>query len=259
MQSNLIYIYENKTDVQISDGFDGTRNQIVYAADLILHKNIDNVLYFQAKNADQRRTPIGNKSFTFVVFDDRKGYEGFLIQMPAVVTDAITGKFRVTVPEQYLYDVELGKYQYSIRMNDVDGSSQAVYTDDNYGVRGVVDVRRGSAPLFTPSDTLTFDALTDLTDVVGEITNVHQNNALHTALIKFDDAAVFTGDVTVEGTMDNITNQFPANVNFFDIATINFVDQVDNMAFNFNGVYSGVRFKQENITSGSITELIYRF
>lgn len=261
MQSNLVYLYQNKTDVQLNSGpgFAEPRNKVVYAHDLVIHKNVDNLLHFQAKNADQRRIGIGNKDFTFVVFDDRDGYEGILIEIPMTVVDAPTGKFRVTVPEQYLFDVEAGKYNYSIRVYDCDGSTQPAYVNDHYGVRGILDIRKGSAPLYRPTDVLTFDTITDLTDVVGEITNIHQNNALHTALVKFDPAGVFTGDVVVEGTMDNITIQFPASVNFFTIATVNFTDQVDPVAFNFNGVYSGIRFKQENIVTGEITEIHYRY
>lgn len=262
MQSNLVYIYKNETDVQISDDFDGTRNKVVYAHDLVIHKNVDNVLFFQVKNADQRRIPIGNKVFTFTVFDDRREYPYIILELPCVITDAHTGKFKCTVPEQYFYDVEEGLYNYSIKVCDVSGVTQPAYVDDHYGVRGTLSVRAGSAPLFRETNVLTFNTLTsgiDLTDVVGEITSIHQNNSLHTALIKFDDADPFTGDVIVQGTMDNITNQFPASVNFFDIATVNFVAQVDNIAINFNGVYSGIRFFQENITLGAITEIQYRY
>jgi hypothetical protein len=254
LQSNSLYLYQNKTDVQLSDNTQNRRNIVVYAANLVLHKDVDNALFFQFKNSDQRRVPIGNMDFTFVVFDERTAEQQILFELPLTIIDATTGKASVTVPEQFLYHVETGKYEYAITSLELDGTKRPTYVDDNLGMRGVVDIKAGASPIFKASEILTFDSQTDMTDVVSGLTQVHNNNALHTVLMKF---TTFTGDMTIQATMDNIMQQ-TTNVTWFDVATFNYVAQDDNVTLNFNGVFSGVRFVQA-VTTGTIDELQYRF
>jgi hypothetical protein len=231
----------------------------VYAANLVLHKGVDNALFFQFKNSDQRRVPIGNMDFCLTVFDERSASKQILFELPLTITDATTGKATVTVPEQYLYTVETGKYEYAVTAVELDGTKRPTYTDDNLGMRGVVDIRLGAAPEFTSSNILTFDPNTDMTNAVSSLTQEHENHSLHTAVLKFADGITpgFTGSVLVQATMDNILQQ-TTNVTWFDVATFNYTDQEDNATFNFTGVFSGVRFVQ-TVTDGSITELHYRF
>jgi hypothetical protein len=239
MQSNSLYLYQNKTDVQLSDNTQNRRNIVVYAANLVLHKDVDNALFFQFKNSD---------------FDERTAEQQILFELPLTIIDATTGKASVTVPEQFLYHVETGKYEYAITSLELDGTKRPTYVDDNLGMRGVVDIKAGASPIFKASEILTFDSQTDMTDVVSGLTQVHNNNALHTVLMKF---TTFTGDMTIQATMDNIMQQ-TTNVTWFDVATFNYVAQDDNVTLNFNGVFSGVRFVQA-VTTGTIDELQYRF
>ena len=262
MQSNSIYLYKNKTEIQISDNTMNRRNIVVYAADLILHKGVDNALFFQFKNSDQRRIPIGNLDFNFVVFDERSASRQILFELPMNIIDATTGKAGVTVPEQYLYTVETGKYSYAITAVDLDGTQKPTYTDDNLGMRGVVDIRLGAAPEFTSSTILVPNLLVDAgpdhrTEAVSGLTQVHENQSLHTIIAKFAPGG-YTGDLTIQATMDNILQQ-TTNITWFNVATFSYTTQVDNITLNFTGVFSGVRFLQENDTLGSITEIQYRF
>jgi len=259
MQSNSIYLYQNKTDVQISDNTTNRRNIVVYASNLKLHKGVDNALFFQFKNSDQRRINIGNMQFCFVVFDERSATKQILFELPVHIIDATTGKVSVTVPEQYLYTVETGQYQYAVTSIALDGTKHPTYVDDNLGMRGVVDIRLGAAPKFIPSHTLLIDQLTKMTEAVNGLTQVHENQSLHTVVAKFADGVTpgYTGDLTVQATMDNILTQ-ATNVSWFDVATISYVDQEINATLNFTGVFNGVRFL-ETATDGRISEIQYRF
>ena len=258
MQSNLIYLYQNKTEVQISDNTTNRRNMVVYASNLVLHKGVDNALFFQFKNSDQRRVPIGNIDFSLIVFDERSESKQILFELPLTIIDATTGKAEVTVPEQFLESVETGQYQYAVTALELDGSKKPTYVDDNLGMRGVVDIRLGASPEFRSSEILTFDQVGDLTPVVSGLTNLHENKSLHTIILKFADGISpgFTGDLTIQATMDNIIQQ-TINITWFDVATFNYIDQEDNVTLNFTGVFNAVRFKQ-TITDGSISELQYR-
>ena len=265
MQSNSIYLYQNKTDVQISDNTTNRRNIVVYASNLVLHKGVDNALFFQFKNSDQRRVPIGNLDFNLVVFDERSASKQILFELPIVHVDATTGKASVTVPEQYLYTVETGRYEYAITSTDLDGTKAATYVDDNLGMRGVVEVRLGAAPEFTASNILTMDFIVDAgpdyrTEAVSGLTQTHENQTLHTIIAKFADGvtAGYTGDLTIQATMDNILQQ-TTNVTWFDVSTTSYVDQTANVTLNFTGVFSGVRFVQASATDGTISEIQYRF
>ena len=259
MQSNSIYLYQNKTEVQISDNTTNRRNIVVYASNLVLHKGVDNALFFQFKNSDQRRVPIGNLDFCFVVFDERAASKQILFELPVKHIDATTGKASVTVPEQYLYTVETGKYEYAITAIELDGTKKPTYVDDNLGMRGVVDVRLGAAPEFTASEILVPDALTGLTGAVSGLTQDHENHSLHTIIVKFadGDTAGYTGDLTIQATMDNILQQ-TTNVTWFDVQTESYTDQEDNVTLNFSGVFNGVRFLATE-TDGTISEIQYRY
>ena len=265
MQSNSIYLYKNKTEIQISDNTMNRRNIVVYAADLILHKGVDNVLFFQFKNSDQRRIPIGNMEFCLVVFDERSAAKQILFELPITHIDATTGAAGVTVPEQYLYTVETGHYEYAVTSLDLNGQKHATYTDDNLGMRGVVEVRLGAAPEFTSSHILIPNRLIDAgpdfrTEAVSGLTQVHENQSLHTVIAKFADGitAGYTGDLTIQATMDNIIQQ-TTNITWLDVAVLSYVDQEENVTFNFTGIFNGVRFAQTNAADGKIAEIQYRF
>jgi len=203
--------------------------------------------------------------FCLVVFDERSAVKQILFELPLHIIDATTGAANVTVPEQYLYTVETGKYEYAVTSIALDGQKHPTYTDDNLGMRGVIDVRLGAAPEFTSSHILTMDYLVDTgpdarTEVVSGLTQVHENQSLHTIIAKFADGltAGYTGDLIVQATMDNIMQQ-TTNVTWFDVATYNYVDQEDNVTLNFTGIFNGVRFVQANATDGTIAEIQYRF
>ena len=231
----------------------------MYAADLVLHKGVDNDLFFQFKNSDQRRVNIGNMEFCLRVFDERSASKQILFELPLHIIDATTGKASVRVPEQFLYTVETGHYEYAVTSLELDGTRRATYTDDFLGMRGVVDIRLGGAPQFTPSHVLTIDSMTNYTEAVDGQTHWHDNQALHTIIVKFNDGTLpgYTGDLTIEATMDNILQQ-TTNINWFDVQTINYTNQRDNVAVNFTGVFSAVRFLQ-TATDGTIEEIQYRF
>lgn len=264
MQSNSIYLYQNKTEVQLSDNTTNRRNIVVYASNLVLHKGVDNALFFQFKNSDQRRVPIGNLDFCFTVFDERSATKQILFELPITHIDATTGKASVTVPEQYLYAVETGPYEYAVTAVELDGAKKPTYVDDNLGMRGTVDVRLGAAPEFTASQSLTMDFIVDAgpdyrTDAVSGLTQAHENQSLHTIIAKFADGltAGYTGDLLIQATMDNILQQ-TTNITWFDVATSSYTDQEDNVTINFTGIFNGVRFVQTNATDGTIAEIQYR-
>ena len=141
----------------------------------------------------------------------------------------------------------------------MDGAKKPTYVDDHLGMRGVVDIRLGADPEYVSSHILTFDGMLGLTEVVDNLTNVHENHSRHTVVMKFEsgDTPGYTGLMTIQATMDNIMQQ-TTNVTFFDVAEFDYVNQIENVTLNFTGVFSGVRFLQSD-TDGLITELQYRF
>jgi len=256
MQVTPLYLYKQITDVQIFDGFHKTRNKIVYAADLILHKDVMNVLHFQFKNADQKRTPIGNKEFIFVALDDGIDHNHVLFEVPLNILSATTGAAEAIIPEQLLYGIEPGRYEYAIKYIDADGAVKQAYVNDNYGARGELRIELASDPRLIDSAILHFDPVTNLTDVVGNNSSLHTTNTIHTVVIKFKEGTPFDGNVIVQATLDSITDQF-TQANFIDIATIPIVGGTTPIVYNFHGAYTGIRFLQ-GVTNGEILEVQYR-
>jgi len=226
----------------------------VYAKDLTIHKGTDNTVFFEFKNPDQKKVPILGKTITFTVFRENDGTT--YIDIPVEIHDGPKGIGKVIITEGSLLNIEPAKYNYSVRVVDENGEDQQAYVDDNYGIRGVIDLKLGPRPLHQESVTLLFSpvsgSLVRSSAAQGNADDNH-NQAVHTAQFFFSN---FTGNIRVFGTLDNTVTDLD-NANFFEITEIALVDQTDPLFVNFTGIFSGVRFEADE-TSGSVTKVLYR-
>jgi hypothetical protein len=183
MQEITGYLYTNWVECQINDSSTtNIRNRIVYARPIQLYKNIDNTLKFVFKNQDQKRVYIDGYTFTMYIFNTNSlsvnqvvtnattsiAYDdagtvqtlddnstlfqdgASLLTIPLTVLDdgstsSAKGVASVTITSEQLSNLTTDSYYYSIRA-DIDSSETIVYSDDNFGVRGTVNILAGHYP-----------------------------------------------------------------------------------------------------------------
>jgi len=274
MYSQPCYYYVNNIDVQLNvDPTLKLRNRVMYQRPLKLYKGVDNIVRFTFKNSDQKPVNIDGWNATFHIISDEEG--SIVVSKPATVIGApIDGVVTVTVTELDLIDLKHLYYNYSLSVIDpLTGIEQVVYADDNYNVRGQLQLLSGHYPDFKPSIdvTLPTDSNTNVTtSTVTADTPTRQQSAHHTAQYYFDD---FSGTLEVQATLDSLppNGNTSANISlsWTTVSSTTYVNQIDNDYENFDGVYTAVRFvitpdplpvpqPIPPVSHGSVTKILYR-
>lgn len=261
MQTITCYYYPNAVDVQLNiDPTLKLRNLVVYMRTVKLYKGIDNTIRFTFKNQDQQRVNITGWVAEFHIISDDEG--SIVVSKPMTAIDAEAGVVTVVVNELDLLDLNNRFYHYSISVTDpLTGQQEVVYADDNYGVRGIIDLQSGHYPTFKPSINVTLPQMSNIavtSSAVQADTPTLQQSSHHTAQYYFD---TLTGTVEVQATLDSLppNGNTGANVSpsWATIASTEYVARTANDFINFDGVYTAVRFVITS-TSGSVKKILYR-
>jgi hypothetical protein len=261
MQSNNIYYYANAVDVQLDlDPTITTRNRIVYQRTVKIYKGVDNTLQFNFKNSDQKAVNITGWDVSFNVISDTDGV--VILSKLATVVDLLNGIVTVELNELDLIGLDREFYNYTLSVTDpLTGKTKPVYVDDNYDVRGELSVLSGRYPTFLPSIQVGFPTDSNVTVTTSAIHSESPSRQLstsHTAQFYFDN---FTGNIAVQATLDSLPPNGATSANvtlsWATISTLPYVNQTTPDYYNFDGVFTAVRF---NIAkdSGTVTSALYR-
>lgn len=258
MQNITCYYYPNAVEVQWNnDPTLNLRNRIVYTRTVKLYKGVDNVLRFAFKNGDQKTVNVTGWDITFNMLSDDESL--IVVAKDAVAVNANLGIVTATITDLDLVDLSNFRYKYSLTITDPYGSEQVVYADDNYGVRGEIELLDGPHPKFKSSiDVLLPSSNTNVTtSSVASDSPSRQQSAHHTTQFYFEN---FTGNVEVQGTLDTlpaISNIGSATLNWATISTLPFANQADTTYYNFDGVYTAIRYVV-TADSGEVSKILYR-
>ena len=264
MQTLLCYHYPNAVEVQLNVGPTlKLRNRSVYQRTLKLYKGIDNVVRFTFKNSDQQPVNITGWVVTFHLISDEEG--SVVVSKGVTTVDAIKGVVTVNINELDLLDLHNRFYNFSLSVTDpLTGIQQVVYSDDNYGVRGEVELLAGHYPQFHPSINVTLPMMSNnniTSSTVVADTPTRQQSAHHTAQFYFDD---FSGSVEVQATLDSLppNGNTSANVSlsWAPVTSTTYINQTVPTYTNFDGVYTAVRFVITPTIPpvGNVTKILYR-
>ena len=259
MQTIDCFYYPNAVEVQFNiDPTLTLRNRVMYMRTIKLYKGVDNVIRFSFKNGDQKSVNITGWTVTFNMLSDD---ESTVVVSKGVTTiDANLGVVTATVTDFDLLDCTHPRYNYSLSITDPDGSEQVVYADANYGVRGEIQLLDGHYPTFKPSIDVqlpTNGNSSVITSTITSDTPSRQQSAHHTSQFYFSN---FTGNIAVQSTLDALPsngNVGNVSLSWSTVSTLPYVDQVVTDYYNFDGVYTAIRF-QINAESGSVTKILYR-
>ena len=248
MQNLPVYLCPNKLDITLDlDATVRGVNQVMYQRDLKIQKGIKNQVRIQFKNSDQKKVRIYNtQTFVFSLFDavNRR----LLLEKELTVLDNATtstkGTALLTLTESDTLDLDRSSYQYSVKLQDTDGTYLPAYANTYYGMAGTLHLSNDIYPVLQDSVQVTTFTKTYNDDIQlyeqksGNIyasPEYNGNTALHTAAVYLTN---YKGTVYIQGTLDNSPD---SNSNYSTIVskTYNGTSGIDY--FNFNGVFTYIR------------------
>jgi len=251
MPTITTYLYNQNIDVVTVDTTIGTDMSQFYTPNVKVYRGINNDIRVNLKNRDQKPVSIIDKTVTMIIID--KETSTSLISRTATEVDPGKGIGKITLTEADMLSLDAKFYTYAFKVVDGEDNTQIGYSDDTYGANGVLELVEGVYPTFKQSTKEEFGA-GNTGSVIYLDQNINRNSALHTAVVSFSSA--FTGTLVIEGTLNPTTGSVDES-DFITIDTKTYTAQSDNVTFNWNGVYSAIRFVRTT-TTGTLSQVLYR-
>ena len=254
MLKTTTYLVEQVHSVVYSpSGSTPNRNMTMYARNLKVYKGADNPIVIEIKNNDQKPVDITGKTFVFNVLDqdERKT----LISRTGTTVNASKGKVRFNISENDLLNVS-GQFLNYSKKKTTEGSRGAVFVDDQYGALGNIEVIDGPYTEFRESREVNLPNTNPVS--VEAYPQLNQNSALHTAQLYLTN---FTGKIKVEASLAPVSELDTDE--YFTVLEKQYTNESTNQYFNFNGVYSHVRFSKADrddstALAGTVDKILYR-
>lgn len=258
MQLTSRYLLNEKT-VLISDesGF-VTEYRKLYQRNLTVTKGIDNILTFVIKNADQKPVSILNTYTPKIhIFDENDTL--IMTKMGTIIetsTPNYVGQFTVNISGNDLLNIDGQFLKYvAFLTKDSTLDDTLTYANPHFGSHGVIQVDATAFPGPLASYNIKQFTLFDNDEYISETIDgqpaINGNEALHTAAVY---TTGFTGDVTIQGTLDN---QITEATKWADISTTTLTNPTNPVPINFYGIFSHVRVKYTK-TSGTMDQILVR-
>lgn len=264
MYTTTAYLYQQIQTVLLVDisGIGATfdrRWDPVYAKSLTLNLGVDNVILFQFQNQDQKPVNITGATFTFRIISQNG--EDLLFAKELVTLSAALGRSKVTITAEdtKYFQAQPASYSLEITSGVLD---QAVFTDDQAGARGVINIVNSVFPAFVASEVLTIPTgQAPVNDIYYSSTLTTDGSRLTTMQI---DTNTFTGNLRVQGATSSAdTNPEWYDIPFQDLQTGNTVNHLDfnsatvRRGINVQGYHPYIRLEL-GIDTGNIDLITYR-
>jgi len=258
MYSTTAYLYQQIQQVllvDISGAYFNARWDPVYAKSLKLNLGVDNVILFQFLNQDQKPVNITGATFTFRIIS--QDGENLLFAQELVTLNAATGRAKVTITaaDTAYFQPQPASWSLEISSGVLD---QAVFTDDNAGARGDIDIVDSVFPAFVASSELTIGAQAPTGNVYYSSTLTTNGFRLTTFQL---DTSTFTGNLAVQGATTTDGEWY--DIDFEDlrsgntVSNLSFTNNSERLGINVEGFHPYLRL-EFGINSGNIDLIQYR-
>lgn len=262
MYSTTAYLYQQIQTVLLVDitgAYFDRRWDPVYAKNLTLNLGVDNVILFQFQNQDQKPVNITGSTFTFRIIS--QDGQNLLFSKELVSLNNQFGRAKVTITSAESKYLQAQPASYSIEVSS-GVLDQAVFTDDNCGARGTINIVDSVFPAFVSSKLLTIPDQAPDSSVYYTSTLATNGTNLTTMQI---DPVGYTGSVSVQGatSSDADTNNEWYEIPFEDLQTgntvneLNFNNATDRRGINIKGYHPYIRLELQ-ISTGNIDLITYR-
>ncbi len=236
-----------------------------------IYKGATNTIDFVVRNND--RKPVNLVGYQIEALIQRAEQPEILLEKPVAATDETAGKARLTLFPNEIDDWLASFYRYSIRLTDVTGKQEYLYTDVNRSTVGTFELIEGMsvslapalalpAPSFTPYPTGEYDNTWSTGALPGDA-QANKANGMHTVVAYTSNR--FLGDFWIQGSL---TTQTPSATDWFDIAltpSSNYFRYTEESSprikvFNFSGNYYWIRmfYRTSPQNTGSFDKVLYK-
>lgn len=234
-----------------------------------IYKGVTNTIDFIVRNND--RKPINLVGYQISALIQLVDNDELLLEKAVQATNDTAGKCRLTLTEGEINEWLAGFYRYAIKLTDVTGKTEYLYTDINRSAFSTFELIEGmsaslvpavelTAEQFTPYPTGEYDNTWSTGALAGDAQD-NQANGMHTVVVYTDK---FLGKFWIQGSLGV---NAPQQDDWFDIQLTNttpfytyIVDSPNIQVFNFTGNYYWIRvFYQESPQNkGKFIKILYK-
>ena len=261
MYITTAYLYQQIQKVlliDISGAYFDARWDPVYAKNLTLNLGVDNVILFQFQNQDQKPVNISGATFTFRIISQNG--EDLLFAKELVSLNNSLGRAKVTITAEETNNFQEQPASYSIEISS-GILDQAVFTDDQAGARGTINIVNSVFPAFVASELLTVPSQAPVGNTYYSSTITTDGSPQTTFQFIPEN---LTGNVGVQGATAATAETVEwYNIPFLDYKTGNVINQltltnsVDRIGFNVSGYHPYLRLSFV-VSSGDFGLIQYR-
>ena len=258
MYITTAYLYQQIQKVlliDVSGAYFDARWDPVYAKNLTLNLGVDNVILFQFQNQDQKPVNISGITFTFRIISQNG--EDLMFAKELVPLSAATGRSKVTITAEETNWVQPQPASYSIEMTS-GVLDQAVFTDDQAGARGTINIVDSVFPAFMASEILTIPSgqpSNNVPNVATFYSSTLTTDGSPLTTFQFD-TEDYTGNLQAQGSSDATAYTVEwYDVDLIDLETGNtvgnltFDHSVKRVAFNVEGYNPYIRLQFNALTN----------
>lgn len=235
-----------------------------------IYKGVTNTIDFVVRNND--RKPVNLVGYQIEVLIQRVEHPEILLVKTVVATDDRAGKAKLLLDKNDINTWYGGYYRYSIRLTDVVGNQEYLYTDINRSTFNTFELIEGMEVSLSPAQEILSSKFNpypigyyDSTWSTGALKADAQLNQISGMNTVVAYATNFVGKFWIQGS---ISNQAPSENEWFDIqltSTKNYFEYTLEISppiqvFNFTGNYHWVRmFYQEGAPKhGTFNKILYK-
>jgi hypothetical protein len=241
-----------------------------------INKGVTNTIDFIVRNND--RKPVNLVGYQIKALIQRVDQPELLLTKTVQATDETAGKARLTLSSGEIEDWLAGYYQYSIRLTDITGKDEYLYTDINRSVIGTFELLETIAQSLEPAIEITADKFTPYplgyydntwnTGALAGDAQKNQSNGMHTVVAYTDK---FKGKLCIQASL---SLSAPTEKDWFDINLAHpgpyYEYRYDPMhnkghnepikVFNFTGNYYWVRifYSVDPLNTGKFLKIQYK-
>jgi hypothetical protein len=238
--SNQLYVEMNEYELTINNG--GRLVFPMHDQHIIIYKGTDNAVDFAVYDDSRRLFNVGALELTFTMFHSRT--QKVVLQRPVQILDSTKGRIRVMVSYEDVSNLNSGYYNFSVKVEDIDGFSKILHTTLSHRAMGVVKLIDGAVP--TPHPALAANSW-NLIEATGEYaSNILDGDSGHNFSVGLHSAAVymesFTGTLQVQFSLDEF--EPTVNEDWVDLYTdpIEYVGKSGPVLLTFTKLCRWVRF-----------------
>jgi hypothetical protein len=270
MVEQVLFKFPEYVQLWQTDRNVGNTNYPMIQYNTKIYKGANNKIDFVVRNND--RKPVNLVGYQISALIQRVEQPELLLDKPVQATDDRAGKAQLVLSASDVEDWLEGFYRYTIRITDITGNQEFLYTDVNRSTFGTFELIEGFMASLAPATELPSSKFTpypygyyDNTWSTGALPGDSQDNranGMHTVVVYTTN---WFGEFRIQGSLQN---QPPTEKDWFDITlaaqgtgfeyTRDYNPPIK--VFNFTGNYYWIRmfYKNDPMNKGSFDKILYK-